>query len=264
MNLTIRKELKKLSDKSYAGFTKKLIPGLSKELLGVRLPLLRKMAKDLVKNKDYHFYLKSKDEKYMEEVMLKGLIIGYGTAREGDIKEALRLLDEFAGQIDNWSVCDFFCTSFTIVENHREEVFNHLKFFLQFGSEYIVRLALVLLLNYYIRLDVDGNKIKRRRKVQLEDLEKEGEEFNPWLSKILGEIDRDFGEDYYAQMAAGWFLSEAFNVYPYEVYVFLTDKEKRYLNEKTYSLVLKKIRESRIPSKEVKEYLTEKISFEKA
>ena len=264
MNLTIRKELKKLSDKSYAQFTEKLIPGLSKELLGVRLPILRKMAKDLVKKKDYHFYLKSQDEKYMEEVMLKGLIIGYGTAMEGNIHEALRLLDEFAGQIDNWSVCDSFCTSFTIVEKHRDEVFSHLKFFLQFGSEYTVRLALVLFLNYYIRLDVNGNKIKRRRQVKLEDLEKEELDVNPWLSTILLEIDRDFGSDYYAQMAAAWFLSESFNVYPYEIYNFLSEKEKRYLDEKTYNLAIRKIKESKIPSQEVKKYLTEKIPFGKA
>ena len=262
MNLTIRKELKKLSDRSYAEFTVRLIPGASRKILGVRLPLLRKMAKRLVKEKDYHEYLKASEEKYMEELMLKGLIIGYGTEKEGDIEEALSLLDEFAGQIDNWSVCDSFCTSFKIVEDNKETVFNHLKFFLQFGSEYTVRLALVLFLNYYIRLDAEGNKIQRKREVKLEDLRKktEEEEMNPWLSRVLEEADRDLGNDHYAQMAAGWFLSEAFNIYPNEVFLFLRDREKRHLNEKTYELTVKKIRESRIPSREVKDHIVEELA----
>ncbi len=259
MDLTIRKELMNLADKNYAHFKEKLIPGYSKEILGVRQPVLRKMAKDLIRKHDYHHYLKDHDEKYMEEVMLKGMIIGYGTAKEGDIKEALQLMDEFSDEVDNWAICDSFASSFTIVEDYKDEVFKHLKLYLESGREYLVRLALVIFLDYYVKLDEHGKKIKRKSRVDMTDLEDVNERVNPWLEKLFRVIDRDMGEDYYTQLALGWFLSEAFNAYPREVFLFLSDRKKRNLTDKSYNNAIKKIRESKVPTKDVKDYIVEKL-----
>ena len=75
----IRKELIKNSEEKVADFNNKLNPNNKQEILGIRIPILRKMAKELVKQ-DWKQYLKKaqlEHQLYMEETLLQGLIIGY-------------------------------------------------------------------------------------------------------------------------------------------------------------------------------------------
>ena len=51
----IRQELIKLADDKYRSFHSNLCPGVE-NILGVRLPLLRKIAKSLSKEEDYYNY----------------------------------------------------------------------------------------------------------------------------------------------------------------------------------------------------------------
>ena len=62
--MNIKAQLLELADPSYQAFTERLIPG-HKNILGVRLPLLRKVAKEIAKenwreflNKTMRFTLK--------------------------------------------------------------------------------------------------------------------------------------------------------------------------------------------------------------
>ena len=107
----IRRQLVERAETKYRDFSSSLIPK-SKPLLGVRLPVLRKLAKDVIKNMDWKreigSYEGQYEDIYFEEVMLRGMIIGYGTRKE-EAEEALQLLKNFIPHIDNWSVCDSFC-----------------------------------------------------------------------------------------------------------------------------------------------------------
>ena len=100
MREKIRKELEKIAEENYRIFAAKLIPNID-NLLGVRLPKLRKIAKKIVQL-DYEYYLAMDNHLYFEEVMLQGMIIG-------EIKlpwtERSRYVKQFITKIDNWSVC---------------------------------------------------------------------------------------------------------------------------------------------------------------
>lgn len=48
---------------------------------------------------------------YFEEVMLQGMVLGYVKT---DLEEILRYIADFIPRIDNWSVCDSFCTYFEV------------------------------------------------------------------------------------------------------------------------------------------------------
>ena len=75
----VRKRIEELSEPSYQQFSARLIPNVKAERIrGVRLPHLRKLAKEIVKG-DWRAYLeeKSEVEKTFEETMLRGLVIGY-------------------------------------------------------------------------------------------------------------------------------------------------------------------------------------------
>ena len=73
--MTIREELFLLAENDYRRFQQKLLPDHC-ELIGVRLPILRKIAKRIVKE-DYPLFLSQGPEDYFEEKMLKGMVIGY-------------------------------------------------------------------------------------------------------------------------------------------------------------------------------------------
>mgnify|MGYP003305544549 CR=1 FL=1 len=50
---------------------------------------------------------------YYEEIMLKGMIIGLNKKLEW--KNIERYINEFVPKIDNWAICDTFCSSLKII-----------------------------------------------------------------------------------------------------------------------------------------------------
>lgn len=256
MQEEIRQQLMALQDASYKTFSEKLIPE-SKPLIGVRLPKLRAMAKKLAKE-DWKALVTAQDadaqDIYFEEVMLRGMLIGYGCSAAGDIAQALMMLDKFIPLVDNWSVCDSFCVSFEICERYRAEVFPHLKPYLYSEKEFEVRVGLILLLNHYLKIDGNGKKIPRLRQVDktMLEMKPETQDCGIYITQILETLDRPFTQGYYAQMAAAWLTAECFVTYPAQTDVFLRDNR---LDTYTFNKALQKICESRIPDDAVKAYI---------
>lgn len=75
MEQAIRERLFSLADKKYQKFSAKLLPNVD-NIIGVRLPILRKLAKEIAKG-DWRMYMATAENEYFEEVMLRGLVIGY-------------------------------------------------------------------------------------------------------------------------------------------------------------------------------------------
>ena len=73
MRETIRQRLYALAEDSYRDFSSALVPGCG-TMLGVRLPKLRALAKELAGQ--YEAYLAEPCGELFEEVMLRGMVIG--------------------------------------------------------------------------------------------------------------------------------------------------------------------------------------------
>lgn len=74
----MRKYLESLGEPSYLRFASSLIPELPVErFLGIRLPLLRKVARHIAADR-WEEWLPRAGEDSFEEVMLQGMVIGYG------------------------------------------------------------------------------------------------------------------------------------------------------------------------------------------
>ncbi len=58
LQLSVRQELESIADSKYQKFAVALIPGV-KNLIGVRIPLILKLAKTLVKNEDSAYLVNS-------------------------------------------------------------------------------------------------------------------------------------------------------------------------------------------------------------
>ena len=114
MNLNIREQLFELAEDEYKQFSSSLLPGID-NLLGVRLPALRKIAKQIAK-KDWRSYLENADEIYFEEIMLQGMVLGY---INDDIEDVLGYIVDFVPKINNWSVCDSFCVGLKITNKNK-------------------------------------------------------------------------------------------------------------------------------------------------
>lgn len=248
MREEIRNRLREMSDTGYREFSAALVPASGRgNMLGVRLPALRKYAKELSKG-DWREELSCQEDLYFEETMLRGMILGCACR---DIEELFGYLRDFIPRIQNWSVCDSVCSGLKLVERYPDETWTFLQPYLRSGEEFPCRVGLILLLDHFVKLGEDKKRISRKRAVTMEELRGE-EEKSAYLEPILQVLDREFTEGYYAQMAAAWLLAELFVTYPVRTIRALGEL---HLDAFTRKKALQKIRESRIPSLEVKEYL---------
>ena len=142
---TIRTKLLALADEEYRKFQSTLIPGEDR-LLGVRLPALRELAKEIVKG-DWREYLNSAQDEYYEEIMLQGLVIGYAKTSP---EEILHFTAKFIPKITNWGVCDSFCTGLKLAKKQPELVWNFILPYLRSEKEFDIRFAVIMMLAHYM------------------------------------------------------------------------------------------------------------------
>jgi len=206
----IREELFNLADEKYRLFQMGLCPDTD-GIIGVRLPVLRKLAKEIAKG-DWRTYLKNGNNQYFEEIMLTGMVIG---CVKTDMEEILKYVGEFVPQIDNWAVCDSFCAGLKFTKLNKSRVWDFLQPYLFSKEEFQIRFGVVMLLDYYIEDDY----IDR-------------------ILNIFNEINR---EDYYVKMAVAWAVSMCFVKYEVKTIHFLEENE---LDDFTYNKAIQKIIES--------------------
>lgn len=186
----IRKILLENSDEKYRKFSSSLIPNTD-NLLGIRIPFLRKFAKDIAKTCAEEF-LREKNCEYFEETMLQGMVIGLVKT---DIAQRFELIKDFLPKIKNWSVCDCFCCGLKFTKDNRKEVLEFLKPYIKSENEYEVRFAAVILLDYFVN-----------------------EEYIDTTLALLNEFTH---EAYYAKMAVAWAISICYINYPDKTFEFL-------------------------------------------
>lgn len=72
----LQERLLAMQDKQYAEFQSKLTPGIPPEsVIGVRVPILRKFAKEFAKEAEVNDFVHQLPHKYYDENMLHSLLI---------------------------------------------------------------------------------------------------------------------------------------------------------------------------------------------
>lgn len=113
----IRKELQTLADSKYQEFHSSLLG--SKQHSRRTHPQLRTMAKEIIKKRRRTF-VESTDTIYYERTMLQGMIIGLAKM---ELEEQMKYVTMFIPRIDNWAVCDIFCSELkTSVKKGKESM----------------------------------------------------------------------------------------------------------------------------------------------
>lgn len=218
MEGTVREQIFQLADEEYRKFQSKLCPN-NDNILGVRLPILRKLAKQIA-NGNWQEYMKSVQNEYYEEVMLQGMVIGYVKA---DIEELLSYVREFIPKIDNWAVCDSFCGGLKFTKTNRPRVWNFIQPYLSSTKEFEVRFGIVMLLDFYVD--------------------------EVYIDRVLEMLDGVNHDGYYVKMAIAWAISICYIKFPEITTKYLKNNK---LDDFTYNKALQKIIESLRVDKETK------------
>ena len=220
MDIDIEKELFELQDKKYQEFQKKLCPG-TESIIGIRVPILRNYAKELLKKYDFKELMECVNDNYYEEIMLQGMLIG--EAKE-EFSIIIKYIEAFIPKIDNWAVCDTFCTGLKITKKHKDEMWEFIQKYLTSKKEFEVRFGIVMILGYFIDEEHLENNFK-----------------------IFNSIKVD---KYYVQMAVAWAISICLIRY-YDRTVKYLQKDAD-LDNCTYKKTIQKAIESYRNSKEQK------------
>ncbi|HDN2360532.1 TPA: DNA alkylation repair protein, partial [Clostridioides difficile] len=134
-----------IQDIKYRDFNKKLIPG-TENIIGIRVPNLRKLSKEISQG-NWKKFLEVAEDTYYEEVRLQGMIIGNINS---NFEETLYYVKRFIPKIDNWSVCDGFCSGLKSMKKYKENMYDILKNYVYSKNPWEIRFALVMFLIYYV------------------------------------------------------------------------------------------------------------------
>lgn len=223
MKQKIKEKLFELSDEKYKEFHGGLCPG-TENIIGVRVPVLRKYAQELFKKEEWKQTIEEIDNEYYEEIMLQGMLIGQ--AKNEDINTILKYVEKYVPKIDNWAICDIFCAGLKITKKYKKEMWNFIQKYLKSDKEFEIRFAIVMILDYYI----DEEYLK--------------EDF-----KIFDNIKH---EGYYVKMAVAWAVSICLIKYYEDTTEYL---KKSKIDNWTYNKAIQKAIESYRISDEKKQQL---------
>ena len=222
MKLEIEKELLNMQDKKYKEFQKGICPGVE-EIIGIRIPMLRNYAKELLKKYDFKQLMESIPNNYYEEIMLQGMLIGQAKL---DFNEIIKYIKDFIPKINNWAVCDTFCTSLKITKKHKEKMWDFIQKYIKSDKEFHIRFGIVMILSYYIDED--------------------------YLYKDFKIFDSIKSDKYYVQMAVAWAISFCLIKFYDKTIEYLKNSK---IDKFTYNKSIQKAIESYRITKEQKEFL---------
>ena len=99
----MKDKLLKLQDIKYKSFQERLIPNIDKNvIIGIKIPVLRKLAKEMIKDGSYIKFLDSLPHVYLEENLLHAILV----SELKDYDQCIFRLNLFLPYVDNWEVCD--------------------------------------------------------------------------------------------------------------------------------------------------------------
>ena len=150
-------------DDAYRAFTLPLIPNVDKKtFIGVRLPVIKKYAKEL-DDKSKEEFLVSLPHQYHEENILHAFIL----SNIKDFDEFIKYIDAFLPYVNNWSVCDTICNKH--LNKYKVELLPFIYKWLKSKQIYRVRYAVKCLMSYYLNDDFKEEHLLKVKEIKIDD-----------------------------------------------------------------------------------------------
>lgn len=215
--IQLRTNLFSHQDDAYKQFQSSLLPTIPAEnIIGVRVPILRKLAKQV----NCDAFMAHLPHKYYEENILHAILI----SSLPDVDTTIQALDRFLPYVDNWAVCD--TISPKVFTECPDCLLDKVKEWLSAEHTYTVRYAIGVLMKYYL-----------------------GDMFSPSLLNLVCELK---SKEYYVNMMRAWFFATAL-AKQYESTIKLL--EAHVLDKWTHNKTIQKAVESFRITADQKEYL---------
>ena len=212
-----------LKDEKYKEFHSSLVLNSKYEMIGIRVPILKNIAKEIVKSSNMTDFLNCAKDNYYEEVMMQGLVI----AHIKDEKVFYKYFKNHINKIDNWALCDTFCSALKLVEKYENKYFDECLKMTLSDKEFIARVGLVTILGHFVS--------KKN------------------LETIFDTLNQITSDKFYINMAEAWLVCEMYTKFPKETKKFIVNNS---LNKFTQNKAISKIHDSYRVSKEEKEILS--------
>ena len=219
----IRKKLFELQDLQYKAFHSRLMPDIDPDLIiGIRIPDLRRLAKELKGTPEAAAFLKSLPHEYYEENNLHAFLI------EGikDFDGCIKALDEFLPFVDNWATCDSLRPK--VFKNHLEALEKQAFEWIASGKVFTVRYGIECLMVHFL-----------------------GDNFSLEHAKKISSVDCS---EYYVSMMVAWYFATALAKQPDAILPII---ENGLPHPETQKRTVRKVIESRRISDDMKQYLAQ-------
>lgn len=164
-------DLNGYAEADFAAFQRKLI-STKQEILGVRTPRLRKIAKEY----SAHF----QEIFFFPDDIYEVTFVKLAMAAKLPYETFLSYVEPCVAKIDNWATCDTFKAK--CIQTRREEFLPIFENLFRHGGEFYERYVLVTLLSFYVE--------------------------DRYLPIIIEYIKRANVAEYYVHMAAAWLTAE--------------------------------------------------------
>ena len=221
MASSIVQQLFDLQDMTYQAFQCKLVPTVDPNVvIGVRMPDLRRLAKQLRNTSESQAFLSQLPHTYYEENNLHGLLL----CEDMDYSHTVQELERFLPHVDNWATCDLLAPK--AFRKHPEALPQQVYQWLQAEHPYTVRFGLGVLLRFY-----------------LDDW------FQPCYLDWAAQVN---WEEYYVKMMVAWYFAEALVKQPEAALPYLLEHR---LSPWIHNKTIQKAMESYRISPDQKEFL---------
>ncbi len=217
--MIITDKLFSMQDLKYRDFNSKLMPTVPKDrVIGVRVPEIRKFAKEIYGTAEAEGFLKSLPHTYYEENNLHAFLI----EKIPDYHKCLEAIENFLPYIDNWATCDMLVPKAFKKNLTDSQVIS----WIDSTHPYTVRFAIGMLMKFFL-----------------------DEKFKPEYLKIVSSVKSD---EYYVNMMIAWYFATALAKQYDEAVKYI---ETKALPEWVHNKTIQKAVESLRISKEQKTYL---------
>ncbi len=219
--MSIVEKLLALRDQNYKKFNSALIPNINPDtVIGVRVPKLRKLAKDIYKSGEYEEFLNTLPHAYFDENCLHAFIV----EQIKDFDECMEKVEKFLPFIDNWAVCDTFSPK--IFAKNKQKLLEKINVWLSSTHPYTVRFGVCMLMKHFLDSD--------------------------FKAEYLDKVSKIDTQDYYVKMVVAWYFATALSKQYDSTIPYI---ENKLLPTWTHNKTIQKAVESLRTDKNTKEYL---------
>lgn len=195
--MDIVKQLMEMQDVEYGEFHSRLMPETDRNsIIGIRVPKLRKYAKDNAAKIWETDFCDSLPHYYYEENNLHMMLIGFIK----DYDECICELEKFLPYVDNWATCDMPLPG--CFKGHEEELRAKAESWIRSEHTYTVRYGIGVLMRMFLDEYFD-------------------EKYITWVAQIIS-------SEYYVNMMIAWYMATAL--------AKQWDASVKYVENKTFSV----------------------------